>query len=348
VAAGRERILTQRELNRALLARQLLLERTRLTLPRVVERLGGIQNQYAPNAYVRLWSCVEDLRRGDVTRALERRSLVQGTLVRATIHLVSRRDYWPFAVAVRAAQRDWWLRVHRPRPDERKLRAIAAQVTRMLEDGPRRYEELVEATGAGFRLVGPWLDLVRVPPSGTWEQRRASLYQTAERWIGAEDVEPEAALDLLVRRYLAAYGPASRADLASWAGLKMSDLAPAFGRGGLRRFRDESGGELLDVPRAPLPPPDTPAPVRFLPTWDSVLLVHARRAQVLPERFRPRIFSTRTPHSFPTFLVDGAVAGTWKHTERGIEVNPFERLDAAVLRELREEAERLASFYEAG
>ena len=121
MAAGGERILTQRELNRALLARQLLLERVALPLPRVVERLGGIQNQYAPNAYIRLWSCVEGFRRADLTRALERRSLVQGTLLRATIHLVSRRDYWSFAVGVRAAQRDWWLRVHRPRPDERRI-----------------------------------------------------------------------------------------------------------------------------------------------------------------------------------------------------------------------------------
>ncbi len=346
MAPARERTLTQRELNRALLARQLLLERARLPLPRALERLGGIQNQYAPNGYIRLWSCVEGFRRDDLTRALERRSVVQATLLRGTIHLVSRRDYWAFAVAIRRAQRDWVLRVHRPAPDERTLEATANDLGRMLADGPRRHEELAEVAGRGWGMAGPWLDLVRVPPSGTWEQRRASLYQTAKSWIGPEDADPDAALDLLVRRYLAAYGPASRADLASWAGMRPRDLAPALDRGLLRRFRDEEGGELLDVPRALLPAPDTPAPVRFLPTWDAVLLVHARRTQVLPERFRPRIFATKTPNSFPTFLVDGAVAGTWKHVPGGIEVEPFERLDPAVGRELREEADRLAALYE--
>ena len=150
MAAGGERILTQRELNRALLARQLLLERVALPLPRVVERLGGIQNQYAPNAYIRLWSCVEGFRRADLTRALEQRSLVQGTLLRATIHVVSRRDYWSFAVGVRAAQRDWWLRVQRPRPDERRIEATATELRRLLADGPRRREELQKETGGGF------------------------------------------------------------------------------------------------------------------------------------------------------------------------------------------------------
>ena len=345
MAAGGERILTQRELNRALLARQLLLERVALPLPRVVERLGGIQNQYAPNAYIRLWSCVEGFRRADLTRALEQRSLVQGTLLRATIHVVSRRDYWSFAVGVRAAQRDWWLRVQRPRPDERRIEATATELRRLLADGPRRREELQKETGGGFGAVGPWLDLVRVPPSGTWEQRRASLYQTAERWLGAEDVDAGAALELLVRRYLRGYGPAARGNIASWAGVKPRDLVPVLERMQLRRFRDEAGGELLDLPRAPLPAADTPAPVRFLPTWDAVLLVHARRTQVLPERFRQLIFSTKTPQSFSTFLVDGAVAGTWKHVDGRVELHPFERLDRSTTRELREEADRLAALH---
>jgi hypothetical protein len=346
VAAGRERTLTQRELNRALLARQLLLERVSLPLPRVLERIAGIQNQYAPNAYLRLWSCVEGFRPADLTAALERRSVVQATLMRSTIHLVSRRDYWPLVVAIREAQRDWWLRVTKPRPDERELEAAARELTRFLAAGPRRHDELAAAAGRGWARVGPWLDLVRVPPAGTWEQRRASLYQTAERWLGREDVDPESALELLVRRYLAAFGPASRSDLASWAGLKPGHVAPALERMRLRRFRDEDGGELVDLPRAPLPDPATPAPVRFLPTWDAVLLVHARRTQVLPERYRPLIFSTKTPPSFPTFLVDGAVAGTWRYVDGHVELTPFERLDRSTMRQLREEADALAAFHE--
>jgi hypothetical protein len=114
----------------------------------------------------------------------------------------------------------------------------------------------------------------------------------------------------------------------------------------LRRFRDEEGNELLDLPRVPLPDSETPAPVRFLPTWDAVLLVHARRTDVLPERFRPLIFSTKRPQSVGSFLVDGAVAGTWRHEDGRVTVEPFERLDASVTRELREERDRLAAFHE--
>jgi hypothetical protein len=340
-----ERTLTQRELNRALLARQLLLERVRLPIPRALERLGGIQDQYAPNAYIRLWSCLEDFRRDDLTRALERRSVVQATLMRGTIHVVSKRDYWPFAVAIRAAQRDWWLRVHKPRPNERELERQAEELRVLMAEGPQRHEELVEIVGRTWGMVGPWLELVRVPPSGTWEKRRAHLFQTAENWLRAPEVDPEAALDHLIRRYLAAFGPAARGDIAKWSGVNARQLGPALERLSLRRFRDEEGGELLDVPRGPLPDPETPAPVRFLPTWDSVLLVHARRTGVLLERYRPLIFPTRMPQSVGTFLVDGSVAGTWRFEDGRVRWDAFERIDRALAREVGAEAERLAAFH---
>ena len=345
-----ERTLTRRELNRALLARQLLLERARLPIPRALERMGGIQNQYAPNAYVRLWSCLEGFQRDDLTRALERRAVVQATLLRATIHVVARRDFWPFAVAIRAGQREWWLRVRKPRPDERELEAAADELRALMAAGPRLHDELVEVVGRGWGMVGPWLELVRLPPSGTWEQRRAHLYQTAERWIGPEDVAPDDALEHLVRRYLAAFGPAPRADIAQCAGLNVLEIAPALERLTLRRFRDADGKELLDLPRAPLPDPQTPAPVRFLPTWDATLLVHARRTGILPEAYRPLVFNTKTPHSVSTFLLDGAVAGKW-HVERTarkatLVVEHFEPLRAAARRKVREEGERLVRFVE--
>jgi hypothetical protein len=343
-----ERTLTRLELNRALLARQLLLERSRLPLARAVERIGGIQDQYAPNAYIRLFCCLEGFRRDDLTRALERRTVVQASLMRATIHVVSRSDFWPLAVGIRSALREWLLRVRRPRPDERELEAVAARVRAHLANGPLTYEQLDALTGRAWHNASPWLDLVRVPPSGTWERRRAHLCQTAEQWIGPEDVDADDALDHLVRRYLGAFGPAPRTDIASWAGVKLRDLAGSLARLHLRRFRDESGQELLDLPRAPLPDPATPAPVRFLPTWDSVLLVHARRTGILPEQYRPLVFETRNPPSVPTFLVDGAVAGTWRHDGGRVELEPFAKLDPAVLRELREEAERLAAFHEQG
>jgi hypothetical protein len=340
-----ERVLTQRELNRALLARQLLLRRSRLSIPRALERMGGIQNQYAPNAYIRLWSCLEGFHRDDLTRALERRSAIQATLLRSTIHVVSKRDFWPFAAAIRRAQREWWLRVRKPRPDERELERTADEIRALTADGPLRHEQLVELTGNRWGAVGPWLELVRVPPSGTWEQRRANLFQVAERWVGPEDVDPDEALEHVVRRYLGGFGPAPLADVAGWTGVKPRDLAPALDRLPLRRFRDEQGRELVDLPRAPLPDPDTPAPVRFLPTWDAVLLVHARRTGVLPEEYRPRIFSTKTPQSVGTFLVDGAVAGTWRYERGRVVWEAFRRLPASVRHEIVDEAAQLAAFH---
>ena len=340
-----ERTLTRRELNRALLARQLLLERVRLPIPRALERLGGIQDQYAPNAYIRLWSCLQGFQRDDLTRALERRSVVQATLMRETIHVVSRRDYWAFAVAIREPQRAWFLRTRKPAPRERDLERRAESLRELLADGPRRHDELVEIAGRGWGMVGPWLDLARVPPSGTWERRRANLFETAESWVGPEDVCVADARHRLVRRYLAAFGPASRKDIGLWAHLSLGDLEPVLERIALRRFRAESGDELLDLPRMPLPDPETPAPVRFLPTWDAVLLVHARRSGILPEKYRPRVFSTRMPQSIGTFLVDGSVAGTWRYMDGRVRWESFERLDRVTSREIGEEAERLAAFH---
>jgi hypothetical protein len=285
--------------------------------------------------------------RDDLTRALERRTIVQGTLMRVTIHLVSARDYPPLAEGVRERRRHWWLTTHRGRADARKIAAAARRARSFLAAGPRRRSELVEYLGADnvtWNGVGVWIDLVRAPPSGTWEQRRADLYATAEDWLGPSDATADQGLDLLVRRYLGGFGPASPKDIASWAGLPAAILAPSIQRLRLRRFRDESGAELLDVPRAPLPDPDTPASVRFLPTWDATLLVHARRTQILPERYRPQVFHTKTPQSVSTFLVDGRVAGTWKYERGRVHTDPFEPLPREAKRELAEEGERLAAF----
>jgi hypothetical protein len=337
------RTLPERDLNRALLARQLLLQRGRLPIPRALERMGGLQAQYAPAMYVGLWSRVEGFERDALTRALERRSVVQATLMRATIHLVSRRDYWPFAVAIRAPRRRWWERVHPNRPPD--MIAAAKRLRRFLADGPRRRKEIEEFLGRERALgVGAYLDLVRVPPSGTWEQRRADLYATAEDWVGPEDVTPDEGLELLVRRYLAAFGPASKADLADWGGIPVGELSDALDRLKLRRFRDEEGKELVDLPRAPLPDPDTPAPPRFLPVWDATQLVHARRTGILPEEYRPLVFNVKTPHSVSTFLVDGRVAGAWRYEGGKVKLEPFAPLPRTACRELEDEARRLAAF----
>jgi Winged helix DNA-binding domain len=336
------RSLTQRELNRALLARQLLLERGRLPLPRALERVGGIQAQYAPSMYIGLWSRVEGFTRDALTRALERRTVVQATLMRHTIHLVSKADYWPLALAVRQARRASWLRAARDAPTAQAMAAAAGKVRAALNGGGTITRKELEALVGKPRAnaVGLWIDLVRVPPAGTWERRRADVYAAAEDWIGPPG-DPSNAAEHLVRRYLAGFGPATDKDVVSFTGLPLPEVRATLGRLALRRF----DGGLVDLPRAPLPDPDTPAPPRFLPTWDATLLVHARRTGVLPEEHRPKIFGIRTPFSFPTFLVDGRVAGTWRHEKGRIELSPFGKLDAADRRALNEEADRLAELH---
>jgi hypothetical protein len=158
-------------------------------------------------------------------------------------------------------------------------------------------------------------------------------------------VKPREAREHLVRRYLGGFGPASRRQIADWGGLPVKSIAPALDRLRLRRFRSEDGEELLDLPRAPLPDPETPAPVRFLPVWDATLLVHARRTGILPEEHRPKVFNTRTPQSVQTFLVDGAVAGTWRHEKGRVRLEPFGRLPRSTRRDLQGEAERLAALH---
>jgi hypothetical protein len=295
--------------------------------------------------YLGLWSRLAGFQRDTLTRALERKTVVQATLMRATIHLVSRRDYWPLLTAIEGGQREWWIRVNRM--EESRVRKNAKRAREILADGPRRWKELEELLGSRSEAKGIFtcLPLVRVPPSGTWERRRADIVAASEDWIGRDEVDLDEARDLVVRRYLSGFGPARRQEIADWAGMNASDVATALERLELRRFRDEAGKELIDVPRAPLPDPDTPAPPRFLPAWDATLLVHARRTQILPEEYRPRIFNTKTPHSFNTFLVDGAVAGTWRHDDGRIALDPFSRLDSATRRALDDEAERLAAFH---
>ena len=343
-----ERVLTTRELNRAVLARQHLLEPSSGSIARTLQAVGGIQAQYAPSMYVGLWSRMGDFERDALTRALERRSVIQATLMRVTIHLVAKRDYWPFALATRAARRELWIRAMRKGATAEQLERLAERLREHLDEhGQISRKELDALVGKQHAIgVGLWIDLVRVPPSGTWERRRADLFAAAREWIGPPPaMSAEEAAAQLVRSYLAGFGPASRADIASYTGLPRRELAPALEHLKLRTFRSDDGEELLDLPRAPLPAPDTPAPVRFLPTWDSTLLVHARRARILPEEHRPRIFHVRNPHSNAVFLVDGAVAGTWKHRDGQIELEPFEKVDSAARRELREQADRLADVH---
>lgn len=345
-----ERVLSERELNRALLARQFLLERSSLSLVETIERVGGLQTQYAPSGYIGLWSRLRNFERDALTTGLERRQVIQGTLLRSTIHMVSARDYPLFLAAVKQARQEWWRRV---RKEFRAIdmQAAVAAFREHLTHAPCRATELKELLAShgypalAWNGMALWVDMVRVPPSGTWDQRRADLYALADTWVGARPATEAAGVEHVVRRYLGGFGPATVREIADWAGIPHTRIVPVLDRLSLRRFRDEKGRELLDLPRAPLPDAATAAPVRFLPTWDATLLVHARRTQILPERHRPLVFNTKTPHSKPTFLVDGAVAGSWRYEAGRVEVEPFEPLPRRVREEVDEEAGRLAAFH---
>jgi winged helix DNA-binding protein len=342
-----DRILTQRALNRALLARQLFLERASISIAEAVERVGALQTQYAPSGYVGLWSRLAGFERADLTAALEDRSVVQATLMRLTIHIVSRREYWKYAIGVRQARRDMAIR-NLPRATgktEGDLVAAAVRIREALSDGPRTIKELGDR-GTGFvGNLGLWVDLVRVPPSGTWERRRADRLALAEDWVGPCDASEEEGLRHLVRAYLRAFGPASWRDIASWAGIPISVVKGAGADLTLARYRAEDGRELVDLPGAPLPDPRIPAPVRFLPHWDANLLVHARRTGLLPEAYRARVFSIRNPFSVGTYLVDGVVAGAWSVKGGLIELDPYEELSTADRKAVEREREALEVFH---
>jgi hypothetical protein len=346
-----ERVLSARELNRAVLARQLLLERSSLPIARAVEQIAGLQTQYAPSAYVALWSRLRDFQRESLTKALEQRLVVQGTLMRSTIHIVSARDFRLFAPGVLEGRREWWLRVVRHQADGLDMDNVARLLRTRLTQGPARATELRELLVAegvppiAWSGAPHWIDMVRIPPSGTWAQRRADIYGLADDWLGPERATQAEGLQHIVGRYLGGFGPAPVSDIADWAGVARASLVPVIKQLRLRRFRSETGVELLDVAGAPLPDADLPAPVRFLPTWDATLLVHARRTLILPEKYRPLVFDTKTPHSVPTFIVDGSVAGTWRLEGGLIELKPFEPLSTAKMREVESEAERLTAFH---
>ncbi len=349
-------VLTTEQLNRALLARQYLLERVESSIPAALEQVAGLQAQYG-SAYVGLWARLEAYERDDLTSALEDRSVIQATLMRQTIQVVSQQDFVLMAAGVRRARREWWLRVSRSRGlDESVYRSLAERLSTVLKDGPlTRLQLLDEIESAGhpkhaFEGLVLWLDLVRIPPEGTWEHPRADLFGLANEWIypttpRIEEIEVSDGLDLLAQRYFRAFGPAPLNDVASWAGVPARSLEPSIERLDLRRFTDTNGGPLLDLPYGPLPDPDTPAPVRFLPTWDAVHLVHAKRAAIVSDEHRDLALGTTNPSGVGTFLVDGTVAGTWRMSEDDIHIEAFEPLPSSVAEEVEAEGARLADFH---
>jgi winged helix DNA-binding protein len=341
--AKEERVLTLRELNRSLLERQMLLRPQRLTVPRAIERLCALQAQYSPSPYIALWSRLTSLRKEQLTRALEDRKVVKSSLFRITLHITSARDYPYFAAAWLPAAREITPRVTVERMAElsRKVEAAAKK--------PITHEQL-EAIAAE-EMGGRWrtrtlAPLLQVPPSGTWGFHGRPELLLMNTWLGVDLPTREEGAKHLVRSYLASFGPATQQDLLRFAGVRVGDLRPGLERLELKTYRDERGRVLLDLPRAPLPDGDVPAPVRFLPKWDSSLLAYAppERTRLLPEKFRSTVIR-KNGDVLPTVLVDGFVAATWTvDRRRGLEIEPLRRLTKAERAEVDDAGERLVEF----
>jgi hypothetical protein len=340
-----ERVLTLRELNRTVLLRQLLLRRERVSVVKAVERLAGLQAQSPPSPYLALWSRVEGFERRALDRALLSGRVVRALLMRATIHTVSARDLPYFDAAVREARTVGRVRGTPPPPAE-----VVERIVELTRKSPLTRTEVMEALGFHPRTPNfeelrtySWVlalgRLERTPESGLWDFRGSPAFEPAEHELAPQ---PDATA-YLVRRYLAAFGPATRADLSQWSGVTVRDLTPGLEQQKLRTFRDERGRELLDLPRAPLAPVDAVAPPRLLPRWDELLLAHADRTRVLPEEYRKTVIR-KNGDVLQTFLVDGFVAGLWREERGRIVLEPFKPILRTARRELEDEARRLEDW----
>ncbi len=270
--------------------------------------------------------------------------MIQATLMRTTIHLTSRRDYWKLSMGTQRAQQEWAKRTQLL-PPEAKLRSTAEQLRAALADGPKTVKELGDLAKGFVGSLGYWVPLVRVPPSGTWERRRADRLALAEDWVGPIDATEDEGLEHLVRTYLRAFGPAPWKDIAQWAGVNVVEAKRGAANLALVRYLDERGGELIDLAELEVTDASAPAPVRFLPHWDANLLVHARRTGVLPEEHRSRIFSTKNPFSVGTYLVDGRVVGGWSLKDERIVLDPYEEVAARDRKAVEREREALEAFH---
>jgi hypothetical protein len=352
------RTLTLRELNRATLARQLLLRRHHLSVATAIERTAGLQAQWPPSPYIGLWTRVEGFRPDDLMRAVVRRRVVKATLMRRTLHLVTARDYLAYGGIYRASLM---------RELERQLNAAGESVD-LAEKGerlgelaaqrPRKRPELLallELPKLSVQERSPWLvwyglsayaGLVNGPESSVWRSHTSgTTFVSARTWLGEDGAAGDAIAAHLVRSYLAAFGPASRADVAQWTGMARSVVGRGLEQLQLRRFRDEHDRELYDLPRAPLPAGDVPAPPRLLPRFDNLVLSHDDRRRVLPHEYRPAVIEGGEVRA--TFLVDGFVAGLWSFKDGRVRLDPFNPLPRVARRELGGEARRLEAFLRA-
>jgi len=348
-----DRTLSTRELNRALLDRQLLLARKRLKPLDTVERLVGMQAQVPRDPYVGLWSRLDRFRAVDLSDAIERRDAVRMPFLRATLHLVTRRDALVLRSIVDAVL-DRTL--HSQSPFGRAIAGVDVDeltsfASTLLEEQPRTRAQLgplleerwPDHDGPSLAYACTYLlHLVQVTPRGLWNRSGASAFTTLESWLGERPAR-DAAPDDMVLRYLAAFGPATPADIRTWSGL--AGAAEILERLGprLRMLRDDAGRDLFDVPRGPLPREGVPAPVRFLPEYDNAVLSHADRSRIVTSETK-----AWTEVGWGLVLVDGFTAARWRAfpdgDTTGLRVEPFRKLTSAERDDVEREATDLAAF----
>ncbi len=347
-----EPVLTRRELNRSLLARQMLLQRVDLPAIDVIERLVGMQAQVPTDPYTALWSRIGGFRAEELSDLIADRRAVRAVgLMRTTIHLVSARD----ALAIRPLMQPVLDRAWRYSPFSKQLAGTAVEdvVAAGLD---LLAERPYVATELGKRLQERWPDadansmgyairflvpVLQPPPRGLWGKGGLAYVETIERWLG-RPLDPDPPVDEIVLRYLAAFGPATAKDVQVWSWLTGMRAVLDRLRPRLHTFRDENGRELFDVPDAPFPDPETPAPVRFLPEYDNIALSHDDRTRVIDRKFTEPIWMRGS------ILVDGFVRGTWRidtrHNVSVLKAALFDSLTAADKVAVESEAELLAGF----
>jgi DNA glycosylase AlkZ-like len=349
-------MLGPRALNRALLARQMLIARDSMAPLAAIEHLVGMQAQAPLAPYVGLWSRLDGFDPATLSAAIVERQAVRTSLMRATIHLVTARDaVWLRPLVDPVLARGFRTSQFGPGVADVDLAEVLAVGRTLLEARPMTSPELAvrlaerwpEADRASLVFaVGYLVPLAHVPPRGVWGETGPVARTTLESWLG-RPLETDPPIDELALRYLAAFGPATVMDIQAWSGL--TRLRPVFERlrPGLATFRDDAGRELFDLPDAPLPDPETPAPPRFLPEYDNVLLAHADRSRIIrPGRRIPLPPGNGATRG--TILLDGMFAGEWRFVsdDRGtiLEIEPFEPIAAAEQEGLHEEGERLLAF----